>query len=255
MASNDSEPAPAVAAPGVRARPVIGLPTYVERARFGSWDVDSAVLQYSYVQMVVAAGGIPVLLPPAGVARAELVARLDGLVLTGGADVTPDRYGAQPHPDTYTRPDRDESEFGLFALARAAELPVLAVCRGMQVVNVALGGTLVQHLPEVLGHAQHSGTTGGFTVTDVAPVAGSRVAAIAGAHVKAHCHHHQAIDRLAPGLVVSAHASDGTIEAVEAPDGPFLIGVQWHPEVDAVDRRLIGALVAAAEDYRRERNS
>ncbi|MFI6041251.1 gamma-glutamyl-gamma-aminobutyrate hydrolase family protein [Nocardia sp. NPDC051321] len=236
-------------------RPVIGLPTYLEPARFGSWNVDSAVLPASYVQMVAEAGGIPVLLPPIGVARPELVARLDGLVLTGGADVSPARYGAVEHALTYTRPDRDESEFELYALARAAALPVLAVCRGLQIVNVALGGTLSQHLPDLVGHAEHSGTVGGFTVTEVVTVAGSKVAAIAGPQVKANCHHHQAIDVLAAELVATAHAADGTIEAAETPDGPFLVGVQWHPEVDTVDRRLIRALVVAAEDYRRERNS
>ncbi|WP_306796287.1 gamma-glutamyl-gamma-aminobutyrate hydrolase family protein [Nocardia sp. XZ_19_369] len=255
MDSNDSEGLRTGVVKDGGPRPVIGLPTYAEPARFGSWHVDSVVLPASYVQMVVAAGGIPVLLPPAGVARPELVARLDGLVLTGGADVAPARYGAREHALTYTRPDRDESEFELVALARAARLPVLAVCRGMQVVNVALGGTLVQHLPDVVGHAEHSGTVGGFTVTEVVTVAGSKVAAIAGPQVKANCHHHQAIDVLATELVATAHATDGTIEAAETADGPFLVGVQWHPEVDAVDRRLIGALVAAAEDYRRERIS
>ncbi|WP_223885780.1 gamma-glutamyl-gamma-aminobutyrate hydrolase family protein [Nocardia colli] len=254
MDSNDSEAQPTgVVHSGPR--PVIGLPTYLEPARFGSWNVDSAVLPASYVQMVVEAGGIPVLLPPVGVAWAELIARLDGLVLTGGADVSPARYGAAEHALTYTRPDRDESEFELYALARAAQLPVLAVCRGLQVVNVALGGTLSQHLPDLVGHAEHSGTVGGFTVTEVVTVPGSKVAAIAGPQVKANCHHHQAIDVLAAELVATAHAADGTIEAAEAADGPFLVGVQWHPEVDAVDRRLIRALVAAAEDYRRERNS
>ncbi|MFG1791027.1 gamma-glutamyl-gamma-aminobutyrate hydrolase family protein [Nocardia sp. NPDC049149] len=251
MDSKDSEVLPDA---GV-SHPLIGLPTYAESARFGSWQVDSAVLHFSYVQMVVEAGGIPVLLPPVGVARPELVARLDGLLLTGGADVAPDRYGAPAHPLTYTRPDRDDSEFRLFELARAVDLPILAVCRGLQVVNVAMGGTLIQHLPEVVGHAEHSGTDGGFTTVQVTTVPGSRVAAIVGPDVQANCHHHQAIDRLADGLIATAHAADGTIEAAEAPDGPFLVGVQWHPEVDALDRRLTRALVAAAEDYRRERMS
>lgn len=260
MDSNDSEVSNAgvVRAAGSNdgaPRPLIGLPTYLELARFGSWHIDSAVLPHSYIQMVAEAGGIPVLLPPVGVARPELVARLDGLVLTGGADVAPARYGAPEHSLVYTRPDRDESEFGLFELARAAELPILAVCRGLQVVNVAFGGTLIQHLPDVVGHADHSGTVGGFTVTDVVTVPGSRVAAIAGPAVKANCHHHQAIDVLASALVATAHAADGTIEAAETTEGPFLVGVQWHPEVDAVDRRLISALVVAAEDYRRERIS
>ncbi|WP_067542409.1 gamma-glutamyl-gamma-aminobutyrate hydrolase family protein [Nocardia crassostreae] len=246
MGSNDSE--------GAR-RPIIGLPTYSERTRYTHWDVDSAVLPRAYVDMTERAGGIPVLLPPAGPARAELVRRLDGLVLTGGADIDPARYDAAADPATTgLRPDRDESEFGLFALARAAGMPVLAVCRGLQLVNVALGGTLVQHLPDRLGHADHSGGPGAFGVTTVRTEPGSRVAAITGPEVKAHCHHHQAIDRLAPGLTASAHAADGTIEAVEAETGPFLVGVQWHPEENAADHRLLRALVEQAARYGEERN-
>jgi len=227
-------------------RPVIGLPTYAERAVFGAWDTRCAILHHSYVDMVARAGGIPVLLPPTGVARPELVARLDGLVLTGGADIAPARYGGPAVPHGYTRADRDESEFELFRLARAARLPVLAVCRGLQLVNVALGGTLVGHLPDVVGHEGHSGGPGSFTPVAVTTAAGSRVAAVAGTKVTAHCHHHQAIDRLAPGLTATAHAADGTIEAVETTSGPFLIGVQWHPEADSADDRLMRALVTAA---------
>lgn len=239
MASNDSED-----------RPIIGLPTYREPARFGAWDTECAVLPFAYAAMVERAGGIPVLLPPGGVARPELVARLDGLVLTGGADIDPARYGAAPDPALGSlRPDRDQSEFELFALARAAAMPILAVCRGLQLVNVALGGTLVQHLPDVVGHDQHSGAPDGFTVTAVTTTPGSQVADIVGPEVKANCHHHQAIDQLAADLVVTARSTDGTIEAAEGPD-PFLLGVQWHPEADATDDRLVAALVTAATAYR-----
>ncbi|MFC9995238.1 gamma-glutamyl-gamma-aminobutyrate hydrolase family protein [Nocardia sp. NPDC127526] len=245
MGSNDSE--------GAR-RPVIGLPTYSERARYIHWDTDSAVLPRTYVDMVERAGGIPVLLPPTGIARPELVRRLDGLLLTGGADITPARYGAEADPTTKVRPDRDEFEFSLFELAHEAGIPVLAVCRGLQLVNVALGGTLVQHLPDRLGHTDHSRGPGVFGVTTVATAPDSRVAAIIGPEVKAHCHHHQAIDTLAPGLTASAHAADGTIEAVEADTGPFLVGVQWHPEEDATDYRLMRALVEQAALYEQERN-
>jgi putative glutamine amidotransferase len=235
--------------------PIIGVSTYSEQARYGPWDVESAILPRSYIDTVARAGGIPVLLPPAGVARPEIVARLDGLVLTGGADIDPARYGAARDPRTReTRPERDEFEFGLFALARAAGLPILAVCRGLQLVNIALGGTLIQHLPDVLGHDDHARTPGVFGITQVSTIAGSQVAAIAGAELKAHCHHHQAIDVLAADLVASAHATDGTIEAAETSTGPFLVGVQWHPEANAADRRLMRALVVAAVD-RRERTS
>ncbi|WP_238846819.1 gamma-glutamyl-gamma-aminobutyrate hydrolase family protein [Nocardia arthritidis] len=249
MASKDSEQR-------ITPRPVIGLPTYLERAKFGSWDHHSAILQNTYVQTVARSGGIPVLLPPDTVAYPELVERLDGLVLTGGADVDPARYGAPPHPSLgETREDRDASEFELFGLARAAELPILAICRGLQVVNIAMGGTLHQHLPDVLGHDEHSGGPGAYTVTDVLTEPGTRVAAIVGSEVKANCHHHQGIAELADGLLVGARALDGGIEAVEAIDGPFLVGVQWHPESDATDDRLMRALVAAAADYRATRNS
>ncbi|RDI60369.1 gamma-glutamyl-gamma-aminobutyrate hydrolase family protein [Nocardia pseudobrasiliensis] len=243
MASNDSD-----------RRPLIGLPTYSERARFGHWDVDAAILPRTYVDMTERAGGIPILLPPGATARPELVARLDGLILTGGADLDPARYDATPHPETRSRPDRDELEFGLLALAREAGLPVLAICRGLQLVNVALGGTLHQHLPDVLGHADHSRTPGVFGVTTVRTTPDSRVAAIVGPELKAHCHHHQAIDILAPDLTAAAHAADGTIEAVEARTGPFLIGVQWHPEENSADRRLVRALVEQAAAYGRERS-
>lgn len=228
-------------------RPVIGLPTYIEPARFGTWETESAVLQTGYIRMVEQAGGIPVLLPPVGVARPELIDRLDGLVLTGGADMDPARYGAEPSPNLGPlRPDRDASELVLFALARAAGLPILAVCRGLQVVNVALGGTLIQHLPDVLGHDEHGGGPSSFTITRVLTEPDSRVAAIVGSEVKAHCHHHQAIDTLAADLTVTARAEDGTIEAAEARTGEFLVGVQWHPEVNTTDYRLIRALVQEA---------
>ncbi|WP_054814569.1 gamma-glutamyl-gamma-aminobutyrate hydrolase family protein [Nocardia arizonensis] len=243
MASSDSD-----------SRPVIGLPTYVERAVFGSWDVRSAVLHYDYVEMVLRAGGIPVLLPPAGVARPELVNRLDGLVLTGGADIEPARYGGERTPSTgYTRPDRDESEFELFALARAIDMPVLAICRGLQLVNVALGGTLIEHLPDVVGHEGHSGGPGTFSRTEVTTAPGSAVAAITGPRVSVRCHHHQALAELGHGLVATAHAADGAIEAAETVDGPFLLGVQWHPEADTSDDRLMRAVVAAAAARRQER--
>ncbi|MEV6066642.1 gamma-glutamyl-gamma-aminobutyrate hydrolase family protein [Nocardia sp. NPDC052001] len=236
-------------------RPLIGLPTYSERTRFGHWDVDAAVLSRTYVDMTERAGGIPVLLPPSGTARPELIERLDGLVLTGGADIDPERYDAEPHEATRgLRTDRDASEFALFELARAAGMPVLAVCRGLQLVNVALGGTLHQHLPDVLGHTDHARTPGVFGVTTVRTVPGSQVATIAGAEVTVHCHHHQAIDVLADGLTATAHAADGTIEAVETGEAPFLVGVQWHPEENSADDRLMRALVEQATGYGRERN-
>ncbi|WP_306359304.1 gamma-glutamyl-gamma-aminobutyrate hydrolase family protein [Nocardia sp. CC227C] len=237
--------------PADRERPVIGLSTYSERARYGVWDHEATLLPRAYADLVERAGGIPVLLPPVGSAAAELVDRLDAVVLTGGADLDPARYSAAPHPSVrQTRPKRDEFEFTLFERARAAGLPVLAICRGLQLVNVALGGTLLQHLPDVLGHEEHCPVPGTFTRTRVRTEPGSRLAAVVGAEVPARCHHHQAIDRLAPGLMVSARAEDGVIEAVESDTDPFLVGVQWHPEADATEHRLMRALVDAATEYR-----
>ncbi|MBB4685429.1 gamma-glutamyl-gamma-aminobutyrate hydrolase family protein [Amycolatopsis jiangsuensis] len=229
--------------------PVIGLTTYAEPAKFVVWDAEATVLHRVYSECVVAAGGIPVLLPPVTAAYDELVARVDGLVLTGGADVDPGRYGQEPHPSTASRPERDVFEAGLFAAARAAGKPVLGVCRGMQVINVALGGTLAQHLPESLGSTAHQPARATFGTTSVALTPGSRAAAIFGTETKARCYHHQAVDRLGVGLVASGRAADGTIEAAEL-SGGFVLGVQWHPEQDTDDVRLFAALVNAAREGR-----
>jgi putative glutamine amidotransferase len=231
-------------------RPLIGITSYLERARFGIWDLDAALLPRDYTDSVVRAGGIPVLLPPTGDGFAELVARLDGLVLAGGADVDPARYRQPSHPETAgLRPDRDAFEFGLLAEALTAGLPVLAVCRGMQLLNSALGGTLHQHLPEHVGHAGHRPEPGVFGTCRVTIAGDSRLAAAFGAETKVHCHHHQAVDVVAPGLTVVGTADDGTVEAVELTGGGFggfVVGVQWHPEQDSGDDRLVAALVREA---------
>jgi putative glutamine amidotransferase len=195
---------------------------------------------------VFEAGGLPVLLAPRA-ESADVVDRLDGVVLAGGPDVDPTHYGAEPDPHTgMPRTERDAAE--LAVLERALELgrPVLAVCRGLQVLNVALGGTLVQHLPDAVGHTGHNPRPGVFGRTDIALDGGSHVAAALGATVIAQCHHHQAIDRLADGLTVTGRAPDGTVEAVELAGHPFVVGVQWHPEQD--DPRIFAALVAAAKE-------
>jgi putative glutamine amidotransferase len=228
-------------------RPVIGLTTYLEPAKFGVWDTEAAVLHRVYADCVVAAGGIPVLLPPLSDAHERLVSTVDGLVLTGGADVDPARYGAEPHPATYIRPDRDAFEFGLFAAARKAGVPVLGVCRGLQVISVALGGTLIQHLPESAIGPGHQPAPATFGTSTVTLAEGSRAAAILGAETKVHCYHHQAIDRLGEGLVPTGWAADGAVEAAELP-GEFVLGVQWHPEQDTDDVRLFAALVEAARE-------
>jgi putative glutamine amidotransferase len=228
-------------------RPLIGITSYLERARFGVWDLDSVLLPREYTDSVVRAGGIPVLLPPTGDGHPELVARLDGLLLAGGADVDPARYRQETDPRTEgLRPDRDSFEFGLLTEALAEGLPILAVCRGMQVLNSALGGTLHQHLPGHVGHDGHRPELGVFGTCRVSIAKGSRTAAAFGTDTKVHCHHHQAVDVVADGLTVVGTADDGTVEAVEMPGDQFVIGVQWHPEQDPGDDRLVAALVREA---------
>jgi gamma-glutamyl-gamma-aminobutyrate hydrolase PuuD len=228
--------------------PRIGLPTYVEHARWGPWDRAAALLPAAYVDGVVRAGGLPVLLAPVdlpGAAEAAVDA-LDGLLLTGGADIDPSEYGADRDPETKgLRPDRDRWDQELLAAALARDLPVLAVCRGLQVLDVALGGTLHQHVPDVVGHDGHRPVPGTYGTTHVTLETGSRLAATLGEELDVPCHHHQAIDRVPDELRAVGRAADGLVEAVEMPGRSFVVGVQWHPE-DSDDQRLFEALVAAA---------
>jgi len=250
----ESEPEPAgqPGHAGNAGRPLIGLTTYREQARTGVWDTEFALLHHVYVDCVARAGGIPVLLPPPGEASADdaavrLAAAMDALILTGGSDVDPARYQQQPHEQTkVTRPWRDDWELRLLDRALAAGLPVLGICRGAQLLNVALGGTLDQHVPDTVGHHGHGPAPGVFGQTRVTPAPGTQTAAIIGPEVTVHCHHHQAIDKLAPGLQVSATAGDGTVEASARPNGAPILAVQWHPEQAGTDLRLFQALVTAA---------
>jgi putative glutamine amidotransferase len=231
--------------------PLIGVTTYLEQSRFGLWDVPATVLARTYVDSVVAAGGMPVLLPPVGRWQQDHLSRLDGLVLVGGADIDPSRYGQAPGPKTgVLRLERDTSEFGLFHLALEADLPVLGVCRGIQLINVALGGTLHQHVPDVIGVEAHNPAPGLFGTNEIKLAPGSAVAGLIGDHVTVHCHHHQAIGQLAAGLTATGWAQDGIVEAVEMPEMTFVVGVQWHPEEDATDFRLFEGLVRAARRKR-----
>ncbi|WP_158887717.1 gamma-glutamyl-gamma-aminobutyrate hydrolase family protein [Amycolatopsis anabasis] len=229
-------------------KPLIGLTAYAEPATFGVWDTEAILLHRVYTDCVVHAGGVPVLLPPVTDAYAELVSAVDGLVLVGGADIEPSRYGQEPHETTYTRPERDVFEFALLDAAINAGIPVLGVCRGMEVLNVARGGTLTQHLPEVSGSVDHQPARAVYGTSTITLAAGTRAAAILGAETKGRCYHHQAVDRIGDGLVASGWARDGTIEALELPGEPFVLGVQWHPEQDSDDVRLFAALVEAAKE-------
>jgi len=237
-------------------RPVIGLTTYAERAQCGDWDTDFALLPRTYVEMVSEAGGVPVLLPPVDLGAAEVVASLDGLVLSGGADIEPARYDQPPHPETTgSHPGRDEWELRLLEEALAHDLPVLGVCRGMQVLNVGLGGSLTQHLPDAVGHTAHRPAPATFGTSNVRLREGSRMAEVLGLECAVHCHHHQAIDRVASALDVVGWSADGTIEAVELRANRFVFAVQWHPEEDPTDRRLFRALVDAARQHHRARDA
>ena len=234
-------------------RPVVGITTYVEDAAWGAWKLPAALIPHMYVEMVEAAGARPLLVPPSEDGVEETLDALDGLLLSGGADLDPKVYGAEAHPATNgTRPARDRAELALLEGALARDLPVLAVCRGSQVLNVALGGDLVQHLPEVLGDERHREVPGTFSEHGVRVEEGSRLAAILGEHVPVKSSHHQGFGRVGEGLRPVAWADDGTLEGLEDPARRFALGVLWHPEAGE-DARLFEALVAEARRYREER--
>ncbi len=238
--------------PGGGRRPVVGLTCYSVPARWGVWDMEAALLPRPYVDAVARAGGVPVLLPPLPGLVEEMLDRLDALVLAGGPDIAPSQYGRVPGPHTQpASPQRDAAELGLLSGAVERELPVLAVCRGMQLLNVARGGTLHQHLPDVPGlppDHDHSPGPGQFGRHPVHVAEGTRLArALGRLEVDAvPAYHHQGIEVLGAGLVESAWAGDGLVEAVEDPALPFCLGVQWHPEAGQ-DPSLFRALVAAAD--------
>lgn len=240
-------------------RPLVGMTTYSERARFGWWDTSTAALPNNYVTSVTAAGGLPTLLPPPFAAdrssadRPELdrlarsaAAGLDALVIVGGEDVDASLFDQEPGPETGTpSPHRDRWELALIEAALEAPLPLLGVCRGAQLLNIHLGGSLQQHLPDVVGHRGHQPAPGQFSSNLVKTEPGSQLELIVGPSSQVQCSHHQAIDEVGRGLAVVARAADGTIEAVELQGDRFCLGVQWHPEVGA-DKALFEALVDAA---------
>ena len=226
-------------------RPLIGLSAYRQQAAWGVWHTQADLLNSLYARSVEAAGGVALLLPPQGEQSAEVVNRLDGLIVSGGSDVDPGRYGAERHPRTQTaQPDRDAWELALLARAEQAGVPVLGICRGMQVMAVHAGGTLEQHLPDVVRHDEHSPGADAFGWVSVTTEAGSLVRRLVGDELQVNCHHHQSVTRH-PGLIATARAADGTLEAVEHPDRAFWLGVQWHPE-HGDDFGLFRGLVEAA---------
>jgi putative glutamine amidotransferase len=233
--------------------PLIGLTTYLEQAQTGVWDVRASFLPAVYFQGITAAGGVAMLLPPQPVdpdIAERVLDGLDGLLITGGKDVDPAAYGHQPHPAT-DQPgrQRDAWEFTLLGAAIKRGLPVLGICRGAQVLNVALGGTLHQHLPDVIGHSGHRAGNAVFNTVSVRTVADTRLAALVGESVEVKCYHHQAIAEVGEGLIVSAWDADGVIEALELPGNGFVLAVQWHPEESLDDLRLFSAIVEAARSY------
>lgn len=231
-------------------KPVIGVTTYREQSRWGVWHEQADLLPSAYARSVEAAGGVAVLLPPAGSAAAESVAaRLDGLIIAGGADVDPARYSQVPHERTAGwREDRDAWELALLDAADSTNLPVLGICRGMQVMAVHGGGRLEQHVPDVLGHEGHSPGGDVYGEVAVSLVDGTQLAKILKTGPTVRCHHHQSVASH-PGFVAAAHSADGNLEAIEDPDRPFRIAVQWHPETQD-DAGLFKALVEAARQPR-----
>jgi putative glutamine amidotransferase len=241
-------------------RPVIGVSCYVEDVDRHPWTAQrSAVLPHRYVEKLERAGAVAVVLPPRPDADDELAAavleRLDGLVIAGGADVEATRYDAEPHPTSQSpRPERDDWELALARVSAARDLPVLGICRGMQVMAVEVGGVLDQHLPEVVGHESHCPSPGEYSSHHVTPTAGTRLAALLGTEpLDVPTYHHQAVRAESlegTAYRASAWHADGTLEAMEDPTSRFRLAVQWHPEAGE-DGRLFVALVAGSRDVRR----
>jgi putative glutamine amidotransferase len=236
-------------------RPLVGITTYITPARFGGWEEESALVPADYTRAVERAGGRPLLVPPSEDGVEETLDVLDAVIFSGGSDLDPAAYGQDPHPETTgVEEERDRAELGLLQAALERDMPVLAVCRGSQVLNVALGGDLVQHLPDVVGDHKHKHTPGAYADHDVELIEGTRLASLLGGQAPIKSHHHQGFGRLGDGLREAARAEDGTVEALEDPSRRFTLGVLWHPEAGE-DMRLFEAFVAEARAYREQRRA
>jgi putative glutamine amidotransferase len=237
-------------------RGVIGICAALERAQWGAWDRRAVLLAYDYITAIQDAGGLALMIPPDPALESgpdEVLELIDGLILAGGADLDPSSYGAEPHPKTKgTVPERDRTELELARRAVERGIPVLGICRGMQLLNVAMGGTLRQHVPDDVGHEEHRRHLGSFDGSehDVRLERRSLAAAAAGEELHTtKSHHHQAVDSVGEGFrVTGVSVLDGLPEAIEAQGPAFCLGVQWHPEADERSR-VISALVGAAADY------
>jgi putative glutamine amidotransferase len=233
-------------------KPVVGITTYLTPAAWGAWEQEAALVPAAYVRAVVRAGGVPLLVPP-GAAYEETLDSVDGLIFSGGSDLDPELYGEQAHAETtgWIR-ERDDFELGLMQAALARDVPLLAICRGSQVLNVALGGDLEQHVPDRVQTNVHKETPGVFADHDVAVLPETKLASILGDRADVKSHHHQGYGELGSGLREAARAPDGTIEALEDPTRRFALGVLWHPE-EGEDLALFEALVQEAAEYRTAR--
>ena len=236
-------------------RPIIGITSYAQPARWGAWDLPAALVPLYYVESVEQAGGRALLVPPSEEGIDETLEILDGIVFSGGIDIDPAQYGAERHPATDpAQVRRDAGELRLLEAALDRDIPTLAICRGFQLLNILRGGDLIQHLPEHVGHEGHRETLGVFSQHPVDIAEGTRLEEILGQrHGAVNSSHHQGVGRVGEGLVESAFAEDGSLEAIEDPSKTFALGVLWHPEMEADDKRLFEALVAEARVYRSSR--
>lgn len=233
-------------------KPVIGITSYAEEASWGAWTLPAALVPLSYVRSVEVAGGRPLVVPPSEDGVEETLAAVHGLIFSGGADLDPAGYGEESNGTIGAQAERDRAEVALLEGALARDLPVLAICRGMQLLNVARGGSLEQHLPDVVGHEGHREARGSFSDHDVRLAPGSRTAGILGEDVRIKSSHHQGPARIGDRLEPVGWAEDGTVEALESAGPAFSLGVLWHPE-EGEDKRLFEALVDAARAYRAAR--